>query len=474
MPQEDAIKLTEIEANNHRLYLEYVKSKRTPEDRKRILAQTKYKNWQIFRHKVSEIRCKYPSLNLPVVQGYAKRVADVVPTTPIEREQIEDIIHEKVPLEKERQKVSELQAELGKIIRTMAYEERLIDLLREIVPRFDYKSPPLSGLIPRESEDEEDAILIISDSQLGMLIRAQEMGGMNFYSKEQFLIEFDMFEKGLWALMKLESKIKKFGKLWIIYLGDMVEGHDIFSGQPYNLDLNAAEACVFGANRFSQFEIKCTSLPFKKIETIEITGNHGTPGGRKAGAVPITLNFDWLFYNLKHYMTENYTLKQEDRTQVPITHFVSRTWFQLFAVQQWLCLAIHGDEIRSYMSTPYYGIDRAFSAYLQLMDKVFHYMFLAHHHAGATLPAGRGEKIINGAWCGPGNLTKKIRQAAMPMQWLLWIHPRKGITSRYPVYLTDRMAPNYEVPVYCGSQTFRHNNIEKSTEEYYRELETQA
>jgi len=300
-----------------------------------------------------------------------------------------------------------------------------LETLREIIPRYEYK-PPLRPEKRKRDLDEEDFVILISDIHGGMLIDKKETGGIGEYNMNIFNQRYNQFKTAIEKIIRIEGRNRPIRRIWLFYLGDIVEGHDIFTGQPYHLDMNAAESSLYLAKTLSEFEIFLSYL-VPEVQTVEVVGNHGVPGGRKAGALPLKLSFDWIFYEVKKMMTEKYP---------NIIHKIAESWFQLVNVRGHHFLLSHGEDIRSTLRIPYYGIDRAYGNYMDLLKVPFAYFVLAHFHAAASLPgSGYSEKIINGCWPGGGGLTKKIQVASLPEQWMFGVHEKQGITFRYKIKL---------------------------------------
>jgi hypothetical protein len=330
------------------------------------------------------------------------------------------------------------EAQGRRLGREYPYVCAIADMLKPYIQAIDYAPPPVIESSGEVMYDEEDVIVVISDSQIGSLIRKEEIGGLGEYNKDLYLEELKNFEDGIVRICEIEGRNRPIGNLCLFYLGDIVEGHDVFKGQPYHLDMNAAESVALGVDCFSKFEISLRNrVRAKRIRTVEVVGNHGIPGGRGAGALPTKLNWDWLFYVMKDKLVSAYTKKGE------ITHFIAETWFQLVDVKGHPFLLLHGDDIPSYLSIPYYGIDRAAMSYMQMLEVPYHSMILGHFHASATTPLTSGEKIVNGCWPGVSMYAaKKMRVRSFPEQWIFGVHPRRGISFRYKIQLRSPEAIN--------------------------------
>ena len=100
----------------------------------------------------------------------------------------------------------------------------------------------------------------------------------------------------------------------------------------------------------------------------------------------------------------------------------------------------HGDDIRSNLGVPFYGMVRRQSKLMALnsiTDSLrIRYFCMGHHHVAASLADLDGELIVNGAW--PANDQFSYNAFAgyrEPCQLLHGVNPKYGITWRMLVRL---------------------------------------
>ena len=113
----------------------------------------------------------------------------------------------------------------------------------------------------------------------------------------------------------------------------------------------------------------------------------------------------------------------------------------------------HGDDIRSNLGIPWYGLERrqrrlaAVSAY---QDMKVRYYCCGHFHRPGTMTELDGEMIINGAWVATDAYAfNSFGGFTEPTQLLHGVHPSKGVTWRLPVKLRD------EKRELCGPKRFK-------------------
>lgn len=267
-----------------------------------------------------------------------------------------------------------------------------------------------------------EAILQLSDWQLGQLVREEDTGGVNEFSWE---IAERRLERWLDAAIGSIENARRAYDVWRIVLaisGDMVEGHDIFTGQPWSLDRHAAVQAMDGAALFaSAISRLYAELAPATFDVYLVPGNHGKPGGRAGGATPPTFSFDVLLYEFLRLRLREHAWSEWGSEPC------GRLLFMAAGVP---VLMTHGDEVRGWGGFPYYGLDKAQGRLLQELDTIFHVWLLSHWHQAAVLPSGRGQRIVNGNAVGANRLTTAaVLGATVPSQNLVYMSREYGVAE---------------------------------------------
>jgi hypothetical protein len=272
-----------------------------------------------------------------------------------------------------------------------------------------------------------EVVMQLSDWQLGELVRPEESGG-NAYDSDVFQQRLDRWQDKVIKSVRNQSRAYAIERGSFAFSGDIVEGHDIYSGQPWSLDMDAARQVVEGGDWFAAaVESVVTSLPDVEFSVYCVPGNHGKPGGRKAGNTPVTLNFDWMLYKwlqreLKHLPLKEFAIEPGGRL--------------LFYQAGHIFLMTHGDEVRGWGGFPYYGLDKAHGKLVVDLETVFKYWLLSHWHQSASLPAGRGARIVNGNAVGANHLSQAaVMGSTAPEQNLLFVSEDFGVGEHAHIFL---------------------------------------
>ncbi len=279
---------------------------------------------------------------------------------------------------------------------------------------------------PRKAgkQPERTAILLLSDWQLGELVHDVETGGVNAYS-------WAVAEKRCARLVdacigNLENQMRAYRieRLVVAILGDIVEGHDIFNGQPWSLEKDAAMQAVDGADLMASV-LTAIVEPFLPegivVDVYAVPGNHGKPGGRKAGQTPVTFSFDLLLYEMLRRQLTNWPLRE---------FAVEPAGRLLFTAADQVCLMTHGNEVRGWGGFPFYGLDKTHARLTMELETLFAFWLLGHWHSTATLPAGRGMRIVNGTMVGANQLTQAaVLTTSAPSQTMLYMSREYGLAE---------------------------------------------
>jgi hypothetical protein len=201
----------------------------------------------------------------------------------------------------------------------------------------------------------------------------------------------------------------------------------IFEGQAQHTDQDLYNQVFKLADLVCKLLVELLYL-FDKIEFTGIGGNHGRVG--KKGENPHFVNWDVYLYKYIEAKLQNY---KQIKFNIPLS------WWYLDTIQGWNFLLLHGDDIKAWNGLPYYGIDRADAKWTQLLGSKgmqYTYMELGHFHAATELPRVAGEKIINGCWPGGSIFAlKALVTSGRPRQNLFAVHPERGKTWSYPIWL---------------------------------------
>jgi len=280
----------------------------------------------------------------------------------------------------------------------------------------------------------EVAMLELSDSHAGMTLDPRDTPTQTKYNWDLFVKRLEVLTDGVIECVSIQREQIPIRKLAVNMLGDIVAGENIYLGQYRELEKNVLDQVFETAVALSKSFIEPLREFFETIEFRCVWGNHGRLG--KIDEFHPRVNADYLLYKILASRYVNCT---------DIQFYISETNCMLFELPEfprWKHLILHGDEIASWMSIPYYGIERAHSRYVHLLRTVIDYIHLAHHHSAATISVAYGERIVNGSFVGGTPYSVKRMQAgAVPKQLLFGLNETYGKTWQYEIRLEKPETP---------------------------------
>ena len=280
----------------------------------------------------------------------------------------------------------------------------------------------------------------VSDVQLGTRVDSEKMGGLNAHDWTVFLRKLGAWEETVVATIRERRAAVPIEGVIVALLGDIVEGHAIFKGQAYELDLDVYKQVVHGANDLAQALARlAATFPDVSFSLYGVGGNHGRVGGK--GEAPFRCNWDLVLYHIIELRLAALKLAN-------VTCHFPESWFQVVETWGWTHLLIHGDDIKGWGGLPFYGPQRAVAKYQQVLHRPVNYLHAGHHHSESSLSSSLGDAIINGNWIGANSFSKVIIEANTPVQLIHGITEENGIEWTRKAYLRTREDMRPRMAVY--------------------------
>lgn len=413
-----------------------------------------YDVWQEMLQVFDDFKRSYVSVRCwlhdnGIKYSHLRKKAEIEKKKPmaIEREIASDV--EKIKL---KQKLAEFQEKYQTIAKEKSLGDRIVTVLHDelkALPKVStvWRVPQISSTTTREI-----AVLNLGDLHIGERVEKAAVYGFGEYN-------FDIFAKRMKFLAESIKSItmKKLRGYWIdtlhiFGLGDMV------SGRIHEELVENAEDIMFqtinGAYVTAQFVLELARM-FDKIIIDGVLGNHGRVSKKKYYKRRYT-NWDFVYYQMLAMF-----LSANDQ----ITCNFPKSFFLVTKIYDWNFLLLHGDTIRSWMQTPWYGIERAMwrlGDLLQGKGINIHYRVLGHFHNTGEIDKVPGELIINGSLSGGSEFSlMSMFLFDRPTQLFMGVHENIGVTWRYPLRL--------DLPEVDQVEPYRYNS-ELNAEKYMRDL----
>lgn len=343
--------------------------------------------------------------------------------------------------EAESDKIARLRDALSRAQRRLADREETEAHLAEVVYRAaadvlqTISLPPVEPPKPdrRRKRSEEVAVPWIADLQLGK--RTPD------YDSDVARERIALWGDKVVELTDLHRSARPIRRAHVWLLGDIVEGEDIFPGQPWLIDSSLYRQVAKNGPEILGNFLRRMLGTFESVHVVAVIGNHGRIG-RKGQAHPET-NTDRMVYSITQQM-----LAAEDRLT---WHFAEpdnagdRGWHSVDTIGNYRCLLVHGDQFRGSLGVPWYGIRK----------KVLGWKAMA---AADTLPFPDFDDVAFGHWHQPVSWTingigvrgsgspesyndfaaENLAGMSRPSQRLMFVSPEAGhVTAEYPEVWLD-------------------------------------
>jgi predicted phosphodiesterase len=256
--------------------------------------------------------------------------------------------------------------------RQQTLAEQIVELITPSMKCLDYIDPKRAMTAPqpryRSKPLEQEAVLLISDTHAGKLTPD--------YNISVFKERIENIVKNALEVILLEKKSYKIDVLNVFMLGDLVDGSRIYKNQQFHQDKNAFDQVVIATGVFEEMVLGL--LPyFKKVKLWCVKGNHG----RVAFEEHEKVNYDMFLYAMMRERFKEYvkhgnlemTIAEDEDYNLAVN--ITGTSF----------LLSHGEETKSHLAIPYYGLERDAASLNALYRNTFDILCIGHFHTNAIL-----------------------------------------------------------------------------------------
>lgn len=269
----------------------------------------------------------------------------------------------------------------------------------------------------------ETGIALWSDFHIGAWYTKGRTAGIAEYSWEIFQDRFGRLVNDTILEYDKRKRTREIDTLWILMLGDIVDGVNIYEGQEKNRDrsLTTIGQGIQGSQIVAK-GIANIARDYKKVNVLCIPGNHGRIGHPKNRTYYDS--FDSMFYE----MMSNHLSKI-----VNVKVHISSTVWAVVRIANRNCVMIHGDQVGGYSGIPAYGAYRAVGRLSSMIGMPIDFLFMGHHHTSAYLEQSSCSIVFNGSLVGGSDLSvNRMFTASRPKQTMMWL-------SRTSVYTEHRI-----------------------------------
>ncbi len=319
----------------------------------------------------------------------------------------------------------ELKAAVSKhgIIQSVVEElQALISPLESFEPVADFRQS-------KKSTIEEHLVLHLSDEHADEVVKPHSVGGMENFDFPVALCRAERYVDTVLKFSQSTLVNYRFPVLHILKYGDATSG-EIHGGISHSYYKNMMRNCL-AIGQMEALMVRDLAPYFPKINVICIPGNHGRRSPKKDFNGPWD-NWDYLISEI---------MSGYCRDLKNVTFAIPECFSLNYEINGHGFHIQHGDDIKSWNSIPWYGVERKTRRLVALHNSLgirTRYFVLGHFHALASMADLKGETFINGSWVGTTPYSyESFSGFREPMQLIHGVHKDRGVTWRLPVMLKD-------------------------------------
>jgi hypothetical protein len=324
-------------------------------------------------------------------------------------------------LEHLRAKNAELDREVSRLRKFVGEQKEMAQLVVAAVKASDplkpvpWKSPPKSGkpVIP---------VLVLSDLHIGEVVDSGEVEGFNAFdwniaqSRATYIVtSFLKWVETLRHGYKIDEAV-------VLGVGDYISGgihYELAVTNEFPVPVQTAKAGMLVGN------VVATVAPhFGKVTFYQVgADNHGRMNAKPQFKQKSENSFSYLVHTIASSVLEKHK-NVEIITAKGMKHLCNINGFKF--------LVEHGDTVKSFMSIPYYGLERARAREATRRmntDMTFDYMTIGHFHCPALIA---GNILVNGSLSGTSEFDHGCGRHAPPSQIAFLVHPEHGMFGFTP------------------------------------------
>ncbi len=336
-----------------------------------------------------------------------------------------------IPVDEQVRRDSELQRLRDDLRRTRrlykfatkdtAHTEAIEQAIREIVPAHEPVPTPKPVKLNGEMETET-AVLLYGDIHIGEVIDEEETGGIAVYDTE---IAHRRMIYTIETAVKMTKEHLKGGyhipNIHVFGLGDFVSGI-IHKELEVTNEQGIVEQVMVAAEYLAE-SLLLLCQHFEQVTFTGVVGNHGRVEMNRYFKMKAKNNYDRMVYLIVEVML---------RDQPNLTMDIPESFWTVVKVEDTRFLIMHGDNIKSWMGFPFYGLNRGYMKLRTLMEGYkagFDTMIVGHFHTPNIFSVQRDEVIVNGSTKGGDEYALgQLSAATDPVQILFGVSKKYGRT----------------------------------------------
>lgn len=288
---------------------------------------------------------------------------------------------------------------------------------------------PVDPRPPKDQQIEEHLVMHISDGHHDQIVKPSECGGLERYN---FPISMRRGEHYVDTLLKWTQHTLApqfhFPTLTVLAYGDHTSG-EIHGAAQRSYFRNQFKNS-FAIGQLHALMYRDLAPYFETVNVVYVPGNHGRRSIKK--------DYHGAHDNWDYMVAETARLHCRDIKNI---HFVIPDTFTININIHGVGFCVfHGDDIRSNLGIPWYGMERRQRRIMALSSMQggtrIRYYCCGHFHRPASMNELDGEMLMNGAWVASDAYAyNSFGGYTEPSQLIHGVNSKYGITWRMPIKL---------------------------------------
>lgn len=311
---------------------------------------------------------------------------------------------------------------------------KIAGLFKAVVAEMESRIKPFEPLpqaveFRRKAQISEHVVLHLSDCHADQVVRPEEVGGLEEYNFPIACARAERYVDTVveWCHDTLAPKFC-FPVLWLLAYGDFTSG-EIHKACERSYYRNQFRNCL-AIGQLHALMLRDLAAHFETVNVLYLSGNHGRRTPRK--------DFGGAHDNFDYLVAEVARLHGHDLGNVNFA--IPDAWSANVSINGVGFSVSHGDDVRSSLGIPFYGMVRRQKGLIALGAAAggqrCRYFVTGHHHTASSLSDVDGELLVNGAWLGTDSFAyNSLAAYKEPTQLLHGVNPKHGVTWRLHVKL---------------------------------------
>jgi len=339
----------------------------------------------------------------------------------------------------EEQKAAALRAaqinELKQLLSAKSSQDRYIHTINKYAPLL--KVPELPDKYRgAKNKPNHSWVLVLSDLHIGQKTAADATGHLFEQSTDISRKQMQHLWKTIRLLHSIATKSINVTDLWILQLGDLVEGDGMRTSQVTGIDELVTKQTIDVVDILVEFIQNCETI-FPVVNVRNTGGNHDRTSQKASyaglGELGYHDTYAWLIAEFER------RIFKESIEAGRLTLRNSNSFFDGDIIAGQRVAYEHGASFKtstgSYGGIGWYPIQNAGMKYQAMLDGV-DILVMGHHHTAACLPLGRGWQVLNGALPPSTPFVQSgFKRVTIPSQVLFEVHEDFGLVNYRPIYL---------------------------------------